>query len=64
MNGNEMSGMRASRRISLERTYKASIDDVWDLWTTKEGLESWWARMDSPPKSWSSICDRAALCIT
>jgi uncharacterized protein YndB with AHSA1/START domain len=30
------------RRIKLERTYKASIEDVWDLWTTKEGIESWW----------------------
>ncbi len=30
------------RRITIERTYKASIDDVWDMWTTKEGIESWW----------------------
>ena len=30
------------RRITLERTYAAPIEDVWDLWTTKEGLESWW----------------------
>jgi uncharacterized protein YndB with AHSA1/START domain len=30
------------RRITLERTYKASIEDVWELWTTKEGIESWW----------------------
>lgn len=28
--------------ITIERTYQASISDVWDLWTTKEGLESWW----------------------
>lgn len=28
--------------ITIERTYDGSIDDVWDLWTTKEGLESWW----------------------
>jgi uncharacterized protein YndB with AHSA1/START domain len=28
--------------ITLERSYDASIDDVWDLWTTKEGIESWW----------------------
>ncbi len=32
----------ASKRITLERTYKASIEDMWDLWTTKEGIESWW----------------------
>ena len=34
----------ASRqRISLQRVYRgADIQDVWDLWTTKEGIESWW----------------------
>ena len=26
----------------VERTYRASIKDVWELWTTKEGFESWW----------------------
>ena len=30
------------RRIRLERTYTASLQDVWDMWTTKEGIESWW----------------------
>ena len=30
------------RRITLERTYQAAIEDVWDLWTTKQGIESWW----------------------
>lgn len=30
------------RRITMERTYQAPIEDVWDLWTTKEGIESWW----------------------
>jgi uncharacterized protein YndB with AHSA1/START domain len=29
-------------KIRIERTYQASLDDVWALWTTKEGLESWW----------------------
>lgn len=30
--------------IRFERVYpKASIEDVWDLWTTKEGLEEWFA---------------------
>lgn len=32
----------AKRRITLERSYEAPIEDVWDLWTTKEGIESWW----------------------
>ena len=30
------------KKISFERTYKAPLEDVWDLWTTKEGIESWW----------------------
>jgi uncharacterized protein YndB with AHSA1/START domain len=29
-------------KIVIERTYRASLDDVWSLWTTKEGFESWW----------------------
>jgi uncharacterized protein YndB with AHSA1/START domain len=30
------------KRISLERTFQAPIEDVWELWTTKDGIESWW----------------------
>jgi uncharacterized protein YndB with AHSA1/START domain len=30
------------RKIHIERTFDASLEDVWDLWTTKEGIESWW----------------------
>jgi uncharacterized protein YndB with AHSA1/START domain len=32
----------ARRRISIERRFNAGIEDVWELWTTKEGIESWW----------------------
>ena len=32
----------SKRRITMERTYQASVEDVWNLWTTKEGIESWW----------------------
>jgi uncharacterized protein YndB with AHSA1/START domain len=28
--------------ITMERTYRATLEDVWALWTTKDGLESWW----------------------
>jgi uncharacterized protein YndB with AHSA1/START domain len=28
--------------IVIERTYRASLEELWDLWTTKEGFESWW----------------------
>jgi uncharacterized protein YndB with AHSA1/START domain len=32
----------ARRRVTLERTFAAPIDEVWELWTTKDGIESWW----------------------
>lgn len=28
--------------IILERTYPATARELWDLWTTKDGFESWW----------------------
>ena len=30
------------KRITMERVFRADVQDVWDLWTTKEGIESWW----------------------
>src|SRR5262245_28644101 len=30
------------KRIVFERVYRAPIRDVWDLWTTKDWIESWW----------------------
>jgi uncharacterized protein YndB with AHSA1/START domain len=30
------------REITIERTFHASQDEVWEMWTTKEGVESWW----------------------
>jgi uncharacterized protein YndB with AHSA1/START domain len=30
------------KRLTIERTFAAPLADVWELWTTKEGLESWW----------------------
>jgi uncharacterized protein YndB with AHSA1/START domain len=32
----------ARRRVSIERTFIGTVEDVWELWTTKEGIESWW----------------------
>lgn len=32
----------ARRRVSIERTFNGTVEDVWELWTTKEGIESWW----------------------
>lgn len=28
--------------IRLERRYEAAVEDLWFLWTTREGFESWW----------------------
>jgi uncharacterized protein YndB with AHSA1/START domain len=28
--------------IVIERTYRASVQELWSLWTTKDGFESWW----------------------
>jgi len=30
------------RKVTIERTFSAAIEDVWELWTTKAGIESWW----------------------
>jgi uncharacterized protein YndB with AHSA1/START domain len=38
----EKSPSAARRRITMERTFKAPLEDVWALWTTKDGIESWW----------------------
>lgn len=29
-------------KVVIERTYRASIEELWELWTTKAGFESWW----------------------
>ncbi|MGH7762941.1 MAG: SRPBCC family protein [Candidatus Dormibacteraceae bacterium] len=31
-----------TRKLTLERTFDAPVQEVWDLWTTKEGIEAWW----------------------
>ena len=28
--------------IKIERTFATTPERLWDLWTTKEGIESWW----------------------
>jgi uncharacterized protein YndB with AHSA1/START domain len=33
---------RSEAKVVFERTYRAKIEDVWALWTTKKGFESWW----------------------
>ena len=34
--------MSAKQTVVLERTYTASVQQIWDLWTTRAGFESWW----------------------
>jgi len=29
-------------KLTLERTFKTSLEEVWELWTTRDGIESWW----------------------
>jgi uncharacterized protein YndB with AHSA1/START domain len=43
-----MSATRASpaaepqAKVVVERTYRARVEELWELWTTKAGFESWW----------------------
>lgn len=30
------------KQLVFERTYCAHVEDLWALWTTKDGFESWW----------------------
>ena len=32
----------ARRKINIERSFQAPVEEVWELWTTKDGIESWW----------------------
>ena len=39
----EQSSDRTKRSaVVIERTYQARVEDLWALWTTKDGFESWW----------------------
>jgi hypothetical protein len=47
-----------SEKIVMERTYRATLEEVWALWTTKDGIESWWGpegftvTVHRPPGRW------------
>src|SRR5262249_34968209 len=34
--------LAAKQKLVVERTYHARVGELWDLWTTKDGFESWW----------------------
>ena len=38
----EVTPEAARRTFRLERFYDAPVETVWELWTTKAGIESWW----------------------
>jgi uncharacterized protein YndB with AHSA1/START domain len=29
--------------VTIERVFKAPLEKVWNMWTTREGLEKWWS---------------------
>lgn len=33
---------RSRSKITIERSYRATLREVWELWTTRDGFESWW----------------------
>jgi uncharacterized protein YndB with AHSA1/START domain len=33
---------KTQSKTVVERTYRAHPKELWDLWTTKDGFESWW----------------------
>lgn len=34
--------MTPQQPFTIERTLRATPADVWEMWTTKDGIESWW----------------------
>ena len=37
-----MTSTAPKNRITLHRDFQGTLAEVWDLWTTKDGIESWW----------------------
>jgi uncharacterized protein YndB with AHSA1/START domain len=35
-------GTTSTGKVVIERTYRAPVTTLWELWTTKDGFESWW----------------------
>jgi uncharacterized protein YndB with AHSA1/START domain len=38
----ETASRATNAKIVFERTYRATVQELWEAWTTKEGFESWW----------------------
>jgi uncharacterized protein YndB with AHSA1/START domain len=39
---NTQMGSASRSSTVIERTYRTRVEELWALWTTKEGFESWW----------------------
>lgn len=39
----EQQGKATADRIRIERVYEAPVAEIWKLWTTARGIESWWS---------------------
>jgi len=42
MSENDTSKEGPRRTITMERSYSATVEAVWALWTTERGIEAWW----------------------
>jgi hypothetical protein len=43
-------GSTSRSSMVIERTYRTRVEELWALWTTKEGFESWWGSEGSRVK--------------
>jgi len=39
---NKKKGSSSRSSTVIERTYRTRVEELWALWTTKEGFETWW----------------------
>lgn len=39
------SAIFADRHAIIKRTFAATIEELWELWTTRDGFEAWWGPM-------------------
>jgi uncharacterized protein YndB with AHSA1/START domain len=42
MSDNNTSAGAVQAAVVIQRTYRAVVEELWALWTTKDGFESWW----------------------
>jgi uncharacterized protein YndB with AHSA1/START domain len=38
----DVATLPAGETFRITRRFRATLSDLWDLWTTKKGIESWW----------------------